>query len=92
MQMHNRHATGGHAITRLLWLCCLLSGIWLTSAWADALDTMNPGEWYAVPSSQVNSVAASPSPGGNFVGIIEDWTGGAMDTARNELVDRKSVV
>ena len=58
---------------------------------AAVLDALKPGEWYEVPDSHLEAVAAStkqfPWLGGSsgIAGIIACWAGGAFDTQRDQL-------
>lgn len=60
------------------------------AACLDALDSLQPGEWYEVPNSKLESsgVTVSPSPPGNtgVRSVIIAWSGGAYDTKRDRLM------
>ena len=55
------------------------------------LDQLKPGEWYEVPNSRLNAVAAPRSQfpwlGGSsgVAGVICCWCGGAFDSQRDQL-------
>ena len=55
----------------------------------DALSHLKPGEWYEVPDSHLESVAATeaqfPWLRGGIGGIIDCWAGGAFDSQRDRL-------
>jgi chitodextrinase len=52
---------------------------------AHPIDTLQPGQWYRVPNSNLTSVAAQNVPG-SFGSIMGAWSGGAFDTTRNRLI------
>ncbi len=56
---------------------------------ADPLRQIKPGEWYEVPNSQLDAVAASekqfPWLRGGIYGITACWAGGAFDSQRDRL-------
>jgi hypothetical protein len=58
---------------------------------AEVLDLLKPGEWYEVPDSHLETVAASSkqfpwlSGSSGIAGIIACWAGGAFDTQRDQL-------
>lgn len=56
---------------------------------ADPIRNLKPGEWYEVPNSHLDAIAASPSQfpwlRGGIGGIIDCWAGGAFDTQRERL-------
>ncbi len=58
---------------------------------AEILDALKPGEWYEVPDSHAEAVAASAKQfpwltgSSGFGGIIACWAGGAFDTQRDQL-------
>jgi hypothetical protein len=55
----------------------------------DAIDHLKPGEWYEVPNSHLESVAAPVSKfpwlSGGIGGITQCWAGGAFDSQRDRL-------
>ena len=55
----------------------------------EALARLKPGEWYEVPNSKLESVAASekqfPWISGGIGGITACWAGGAFDSQRDRL-------
>jgi hypothetical protein len=60
-----------------------------TAAAADPIENLKPGEWYEVPGSHLEAVAASeakfPWLRGGIYGITACWAGGAFDTQRDRL-------
>ena len=57
-----------------------------TRAQADPFTTLQPGEWYQVPNSKLQSVFPSPLPPGTPYMVMEAWSGGAYDTTRDRLI------
>ena len=55
----------------------------------DPLDRLRPGEWYEVPDSHLQAVAAPASKfpwlRGGVGGVIDCWAGGAFDSQRDRL-------
>jgi hypothetical protein len=55
----------------------------------DAVDRLKPGEWYEVPGSRLDAVAAPVSKfpwlSGGIYGITACWAGGAFDSQRDRL-------
>ncbi len=55
----------------------------------DAIDQLKPGEWYEVPDSHLETIAASdkkfPWLSGGIGGITGCWAGGALDSQRDWL-------
>src|SRR6185295_5447160 len=60
-----------------------------TPAGGDPLQNLKPGEWYEVPNSHLEAVAASnkqfPWLSGGIGGITQCWAGGAFDSQRDRL-------
>ena len=60
-----------------------------TGASIDAINKLKPGEWYEVPNSRLEDVAAPQSKfpwlSGSFYGITACWAGGAFDRQRDRL-------
>ncbi len=65
------------------------SGLPEASAAVDAVEHLKPGEWYEVPDSHLEAVAASsktfPWLSGGIGGITACWAGGAFDSQRDRL-------
>lgn len=61
------------------------------TASANAIDSLQPGQWFEVPNSHLADVKASSSQfpwvaqGEGISGIINDWCSGAFDTQRSRL-------
>jgi hypothetical protein len=59
------------------------------AAEVDPLLQIKPGEWYEVPNSRLDAVAAPESKfpwlRGGIGGIIDCWAGGAFDSQRDRL-------
>lgn len=70
------------AVAGALWMCGV-PGVGLAGA---AVPELPPGHWIEVPQSHLRSVAPAASPGGNLAKVIEAWSGGALDTKRNQLL------
>jgi hypothetical protein len=51
-----------------------------------AIQDLKPGEWYEIPNTRLDAVAADPSPGGSITGVIGAWSSGAYDTKRHRLI------
>lgn len=47
---------------------------------------ITPKTWYQVSASRLDSVGPSPVPGGNIVGVMDAWSGGAFDSIRDKLI------
>ena len=60
-----------------------------TSPAVDAVERLKPGEWYEVPDSRLDAVAAPaakfPWLRGGIGGITACWAGGAFDSQRDRL-------
>ena len=60
-----------------------------TIAVGDPLQNLKPGEWFEVPNSHLEAVAASdkkfPWLSGGIGGITQCWAGGAFDSQRDRL-------
>ena len=56
---------------------------------AEAIEKLKPGEWYEVPQSRLDAVAAPvekfPWLRGGIGGIVACWAGGAFDSQRDRL-------
>ena len=58
------------------------------SALAAAIDNLQPGHWYHVPNSKLESVAPAVIPPGSVGvrGVMDAWSGGAYDSIRDRLI------
>lgn len=62
------------------------------SAFAGPIDDLQPGHWYEVPNSHLDSVDPCPSSNCSYSGnlgvsgVMDAWSGGAFDSARNRLM------
>lgn len=63
-------------------LCLALSVFFSSLSAANAVDSLAPGCWLKVQSSQLRSVA----PTGWSANVMAPWCGGAFDTKRNRLI------
>ncbi|MDB5332207.1 MAG: kelch repeat protein [Phycisphaerales bacterium] len=56
---------------------------------SEAIEQLKPGEWYEVPDSHLDAVAAPVSKfpwlSGGIGGITQCWAGGAFDSQRDRL-------
>ncbi len=73
-----------------LWVVCV--GVCHWPAIAEEQNPallLQPGEWYEVPDSHLEDVAAKQSDfpwlSGGIGGVIDCWAGGALDTQRDRL-------
>jgi hypothetical protein len=57
-----------------------------SKAFAGPLDTLQPGHWYEVPNSKIRPHLPSPLPYGSPAAIMNAWSGGFFDSARNRYV------
>lgn len=65
---------------------------WMPQVQAAPIDELQPGHWYEVPNSRLDSV--DPCPAGNcswsgnlgLRSVMDAWSGGAFDTRRNRLM------
>jgi hypothetical protein len=55
-------------------------------AGAGDLPELEPGAWVEIPGTRLRDVAPPVSPGGNVSKIIDAWSGGAFDSAREWLL------
>lgn len=59
---------------------------------AAPLDTLQPGQWYEIPNSNMRAVDPCPTRNCSYsavsgqYGAMEAWSGGAYDSARDRLV------
>ncbi len=60
---------------------------------ADLASNLQPGQWYEIPGSKLETL--NPCPGDNcnysgpnqgFFGIMDAWSGGAFDSVQNRLI------
>lgn len=70
--------------------CALSFAFDALPASAQALDDLRPGEWYEVPNSHLTAVGADPTglnlTGNLRRGLINAWSGAAMDSTRGRLI------
>jgi hypothetical protein len=57
----------------------------------DAIDDLQPGHWYAVPASRIDTVLPNPIPPGDSrpgrpESIVDEWSSGIFDASRNNFV------
>ncbi len=73
---------------RMGWQCGVAGlGLILTGLVSAAgLPSLQPGQWYEVPGSDLLQVAPSPRPPGNIVNVMRAWSGGAFDSRRDRLL------
>ena len=77
------------AITSLIFMCSASYGTAIQAAPIDdILSNLQPGEWYEVPNSRLETVFPSPVPQGNSgpESVMDAWSGGAYDTKRDRLI------
>ena len=61
-------------------------------AMAAGIDEVQPGHWYEVPNSRLDSVDPCPAGNCSYSGnlgvsaVMDAWSGGVFDTRRNRLV------
>src|SRR5712664_1473739 len=55
---------------------------------SNPIDTLNPGEWYRVPNSNLSAVLPNPLPPGGTgpASLMVAWNSCAYDTARDRLL------
>jgi len=59
---------------------------------ASPIDTLQPGEWYEVPASNMNAVDPCPAGGCVYSGatgarsVMDAWGGGVYDSTRDRLI------
>lgn len=83
------HAEVRTAVTSLLVLFLGYYGSALQAAPIDdVLNNLQPGEWYAVPNSRLETTFPTPIPEGNSgpESVMDAWSGGAYDTKRDRLI------
>ena len=75
-----------HLITKGYWAPALSAMV--TSALAGPVDDLQPGHWFEVPNSQLLDVTPAQVPPGieGYPAIMDSWSGGAYDTARDRLI------
>lgn len=56
------------------------------SADAGPIETLQPGHWYQVPNSKMQTVFPNPAPPGDPSAVMKAWSGGAYDTKRDRLI------
>src|SRR5262249_55208648 len=52
----------------------------------STIDSLQAGQWFQVPNSNLSAVLPNPLPPGNPVNIMAAWSGGAYDTTRDRLI------
>lgn len=82
VNLHSRLRTSATLAVALLALQSLVP----STALSDAIDNLQPGEWYEAPGSHLRSVVPVPTPVGNPTAIVEAWSGGAYDTVGDRLL------
>lgn len=58
-------------------------------AQTNPVDSLQPGQWFEVPNSNLSAVIPNPAPVGSTgrtSAIIDAWSGGAYDTKRDRLI------
>ncbi|MBK6697066.1 MAG: hypothetical protein IPG50_33500 [Myxococcales bacterium] len=59
---------------------------------AGPIDTLAPGHWYEIPNSKLRAIDPCPARNCGYsgvsgiAGIMEAWSGGGYDTARDRLI------
>ncbi|MEM6639752.1 MAG: choice-of-anchor U domain-containing protein [Pseudomonadota bacterium] len=53
---------------------------------ADAIDDLEPGHWYRVPNSKLQTEFPNPLPPGDPSTVVTAWSGGAFDSTRDQLI------
>ncbi len=59
---------------------------------ANAIDSLQPGEWYQVPNSHMKSLDPDPTRTASYSAVegvsavMNDWSGGAFDSQRDRLL------
>ena len=70
----------------------LLMVLGFSSASAGPLDTLQPGQWYEAPSSNMSALDPCPARNCTYSGVegnssvMSAWNGGAYDTTRDRLI------
>ena len=69
----------------LLWST---TAVFHSTAAADAIDNLKPGEWLEVPTSRLDALKPDPLPPNQsgFAAVITAWSGGAADIKRGRLL------
>ncbi|NNF16945.1 MAG: hypothetical protein HKN70_09370 [Gammaproteobacteria bacterium] len=82
-----------HIARKIQWVVLLvLSGAVVHSTFADAIDDLLPGQWYAAPNSKMQSVNPCPTGGCAYTGqtgfrsVQIAWSGAAFDTNSDRLI------
>ena len=58
----------------------------------NAIDSLQPGEWFEVPNSQMKALDPDPSRTASYsavegvYAVMNDWSGGAYDSQRDRLI------
>lgn len=82
---------------RINWLIVLVALLLPGLVSAGPIDVLEPGHWYMVPNSRLDSVAAVPPiisqslydqirGNSNVKGLMKKWSGGTYDTTRDRLI------
>lgn len=71
-----------------LFLIVIFGGKLAYAQTPSVLDRLQPGHWYEVPNSHIESVFPSNRPPGNTGprSVIDAWSGGAYDSDRDRLI------
>ncbi|MBU2708905.1 hypothetical protein KCM76_23120 [Zooshikella marina] len=70
-------------------LAIWLAGFLVMTVSAKKLPDIAPGEWYAIPHSQLVNLPKKPKVAGSWTGfsaITGAWSGGAFDTQQQQLI------
>jgi hypothetical protein len=57
-----------------------------SSAAAQGLEGIKPGEWFEAPSTRLDAVKPDPLPPGRISAVMDSWSGGGYDTKRDRLM------
>ncbi len=53
---------------------------------AGIIDDLQPGHWYEVPDSRLETVFPNPRPPGDPRAVMNAWNGGAYDSKKDRLI------
>lgn len=88
--MKNSTALKGGSVGRLVGILLMVWGFSIASA--GPLDTLQPGQWYQAPGSNLSALNPCPSNTCGYSGVeghsavMDSWSGGAYDTKRDRLI------
>lgn len=51
-----------------------------------SIATLPPGHWLELPNTKISNVAPKPAQRGWLSGVVQAWSGGAVDTVRSRLL------